>query len=166
MYFQQRFTQLMIIISCLFAAGVSCTQADDLKKSPNTTQSEQASAMNPMMMGQMGQMPGMMNPHMYLYMMNQMMGQMPGMMNPMMMGQMSQMPGMMNPMMMGHQMGQMPGMMNPMTGMMPGMASGGTSNPMAQMPSGQMMSPKQYEQWFNQMTENMKNMSPQAPATN
>jgi hypothetical protein len=75
-----------------------------------------------------------------------------GMMNPMgMMGGMGGMGGMSNPMM---------GMMNPM-GMMGGMGAHGGGNPMGQMPGGQMMDPKQYEQRFNQWTEMMKNFAPQ-----
>ncbi|MDH3608979.1 MAG: hypothetical protein OEQ24_07040, partial [Gammaproteobacteria bacterium] len=72
------------------------------------------------------------------------------MMNPMM--------GMMNPQMMNPMMG----MMGPMSG---GMAMPGTganaNNPMGQMPGGQMMDPKQYEDWYKQWTEMMKNMTPQ-----
>jgi hypothetical protein len=66
-----------------------------------------------------------------------------GMMNPMMMNPMMMNPMMMNPMM---------GMMNPMT---MGPMMGGYSNSMGQMPGGQMMDPKQYEQWFKQWTEMM-----------
>ncbi len=61
-------------------------------------------------------------------------------MNPMM--------GIMNPMMMG---GMMSGM-NPMGGMM-----GGSYNNNSM---GQMMKPEQYTQWFNQMTEMMKQFAP------
>ena len=98
--------------------------------------------MNPMM--------SMMNPAMYMNMMGPMMGMMGPMMNPMgmmgpMMNPMGMMGGGMNPM------GMMGGGMNPM-----GMTGGGygTSNPMG------MMDPKQYEGWFNQMTEMMKSGSP------
>ena len=105
-------------------------------------------AMNPTtymgMMGMTDPMMGMMNPMMG--MMNPMMG----MMNPMM-GMMNPMMGMMNPMMMG--------MMNPMM-MNPMMGSYG--NPMGQMPGGQMMDPKQYEEWFKQWTEMMQSFAPQA----
>lgn len=155
MHLLQRFTRLIVITSCLFAAGVSCTQAEEEKKSPATSSSDMTTMMNPMMMGQMN---GMMNPQMMTSMMNPMMG----MMNPMMMGG-----GMMNPMMGMNMMYPMMGMMGPMSGGMgmPGM-SANNGNPMSQMPGGQMMDPKQYEQWFNQMTEMMKNMTPQAPATN
>ena len=61
---------------------------------------------------------------------------------------------MMNPMMgmSGAMMSPMMGMVNPMMGPM--------MNPMMN-PAG-MMDPKQYEQWFNQWTESMKNMTPQA----
>ncbi len=110
------------------------------------------------MMEAMKPMMGMMGP-----MMNPMMGMMGPMMNPMM-GMMNPMMGMMNPMMGSGMMNPMMGMMNPMMGMMgpmsggmgmPGMGAHG-SNPM-----GQMMDPKQYEQWFNQWTESMKNNTPQ-----
>ena len=60
---------------------------------------------------------------------------------------------MMNPMMdmSGAMMSPMMGMVNPMMGPM-------------MNPAG-MMDPKQYEQWFNQWTESMKNMAPQPQAT-
>ena len=62
----------------------------------------------------------------------------------------------------------MSSMMNPMGMMggmgMPGMTPHGGGNPMGQMPGGQMMDPKQYEQWFSQWTEMMKNMTPQPQA--
>ncbi len=124
------------------------------------------------MMGMMAPMMGMMNPMMG--MMNPMMG---SMMNPMaMMGPMMGMGGMssmMNPMaMMGPMMGMggMSSMMNPMTMMNPmmggmGMPGAQSGNPMGQMPGGQMMDPKQYEQWFSQWTEMMNNMT-QHPQTN
>ncbi len=128
--------------------------------------------MNPMismmhpMADMMGPMMGMMNPMMS--MMGPMMNPMMGMMNPMMaMGapMMNPMMGMMNPMMAGMTnpamfmnpgtyMSMMGPMMNPM-GMM-GMGGYGNSNSM-----GQMMDPKQYEQWFNQWTDMMNNMTPQ-----
>ncbi|MFK7816565.1 MAG: hypothetical protein AB8B92_09530 [Gammaproteobacteria bacterium] len=156
MYLLQRLTRLVVISSCLFTAGVSCTKIDGEKNSPPnptanlTAQSTiQSPMMNPMMMGQMN---GMINPHMYL----NMMGQMSGMMNPMMMNGKTTNPMSMN-------------MVYPMMGMMGQMMPGmGThyGSPMTQMPSGQMMTPKQYEQWFNQMTENMKNMTQQTPVTN
>ncbi len=92
---------------------------------------------------------GMMNPAMYMNMMYPMMG----MMGPAMgMGA-----PMMNPAMYMNMMYPMMGMMGPAMG---GMYGG---NPMmppgGQMPGGQMMDPKQYEQWFSQM---MKNFVPQA----
>ena len=71
-------------------------------------------------------------------MMNPMMAPMMGMMTPMMNPAMDMSYSMMSPMM---------GMVNPMMGPM--------MNPMG------MMDPKQYEQWFNQWTESMKNVSPQ-----
>jgi len=118
------------------------------------------SMMGPMMnpMSMMGPMMGMMNPM-------SMMGPMMGMMNPM-----SMMGPMMNPMGMMGGMGGMGGMSNPMMGMMNpmgmmggmgGMGAHGGGNPMGQMPGGQMMDPKQYEQRFNQWTEMMKNFAPQ-----
>ncbi len=131
------------------------------------------SMMNPQMMNSMmAPMMGMMAPMMG--MMNPMMG---SMMNPMaMMGPMMGMGGMssmMNPMaMMGPMMGMggMSSMMNPMTMMNPmmggmGMPGAQSGNPMGQMPGGQMMDPKQYEQWFSQWTEMMNNMT-QHPQTN
>lgn len=146
-------TRLLVVTSCLFVAGVSCTQADEEKKNTDISSSNTNTMTNPMMMGQMN---GMMNPHMYM----NMMAQMSGMMNPMMMGG-----GMMNPMGM-NMMYPMMGMMGPMSGGMGmhGMGANG-NNPMAQMPGGQMMDPKQYEHWFNQMTEMMKNMNPQSQAS-
>jgi hypothetical protein len=79
----------------------------------------------------MGQMNGMMNPHMYLNMMAQMSAQMSGMMHPMMGSNMAY-----------------PMMPNGM---------GSSANPISNMHTGKMMDPKQYEEWFNQMTEMMKN---------
>ena len=161
----QHFTRLIVISSCLFAAGVSCTQADEEKKSPATSPTPAPTDMNVMMYPMMGQMSGMMNPHMYMNMMNPMMGMMnPQMMNPMMMmgG------GMMNPMMGMNMMYPMMGMMGPMKGpmsggvSMPGMDASG-SNPMTQMPGAQMMDPKQYEQWYKQWTKMMKNLPAQTP---
>ncbi len=114
------------------------------------------------MMEAMKPMMGMMNPMMA--MMNPMMGPMMGMMNPMMYPMM----GMMNPMM-GPMMGMATPMMNPMMDMSGAMMSPmmGMVNPMMgpmMNPAG-MMDPKQYEQWFNQWTESMKNMAPQPQAT-
>ena len=96
-------------------------------------------AMKPMM-SMMNPMMGMMNPMMgpMMSMMNPMMAPMMGMMTPMMNPAMDMSYSMMSPMM---------GMVNPMMGPM--------MNPMG------MMDPKQYEQWFNQWTESMKNVSPQ-----
>jgi cytochrome c553 len=113
--------------------------------------------MNPMMMSMMGPMMGMMNP----MMMGSMMGPMMGMMNPMSMmggmGGMNPMMGMMNPMNMMNPMGMMGGM-NPMTQGTNGTAA---SNPMNMMGSmNGMMDPKQYEQWFEQMTKMMNDFSP------
>ncbi|NNC67244.1 MAG: hypothetical protein HKN83_04340 [Gammaproteobacteria bacterium] len=92
------------------------------------------------MMEAMKPMMGMMNPMMA--MMNPMMGPMMGMAAPMMNPMMDMSGAMMSPMM---------GMVNPMMGPM-------------MNPAG-MMDPKQYEQWFNQWTESMKNMAPQPQAT-
>ena len=146
-----KFIRLVLFTSCLFTVGVSCTQAEQDKKSPTIATPDMNAMMAPMM--------GMMNPNMYMNMMNPMMG----MMNPSMM---------MNPMMgmnmMYPMMGMMGPMMNPMGAMgMPGMPSMGMhgGNPMSQMPGGQMMDPKQYEQWFSQWTEMMKNMTPQTQQT-
>lgn len=86
--------------------------------------------MNPMMVMMNPNMMGAMNPMMYMNMMYPMMGMMGPMMNPM-----SMMGPMVNPMMMG------------------GTGSAG-GNPM------NMMNPKQYELWFNQMTEMMKSFTP------
>ncbi len=127
-------------------------------------------------------MSAMMNPAMYMNMMNPMMGMMNpmmGMMNPMSMGGMSNPMNMMNPMM--GMMGPMMGMGMPMMGsMMNPMSMGGMSNPMNMMnpmmggmnmpyssgantnSTNQMMDPKQYEQWFSQWTEMMKNFTPPA----
>ncbi len=123
-----------------------------------------ADVMAPMMqmMGpMMGPMAGMMGPSMA--MMGPMMNPMMAMMNPMMAGMTN--PAMfMNPAMYMNMMGPMMGMMGPMMGM----GSMGMMNPMmgggsyGGNPMGQMMDPKQYEQWFSQWTESMKNMTPQA----
>ncbi len=128
-------------------------------------------AMKPMMrMMNPHMMTSMMNPNAYMNMMNpamymNMMGPMMGMMGPMMgmsapmMGSMMNPMSMMNPAMYMNMMYPMMGMMGPMMGPMAGGMHG--SNPMAQMPGGQMMDPKQYEQWFSQWTEMMKNFTPQ-----
>ena len=151
-----KFIRLVIFTGCLFTVGVSCTQAEQEKKT-TTTAPDMNAMMAPMM--------GMMNPSMYMNMMNPMMAPAMGMMNPSMMmnpmmgmNMMYPMMGMMNPSM----------MMNPMGAMgMPGMSGMGMhgGNPMSQMPGGQMMDPKQYEDWFKQWTEMMKNMTPQAQQT-
>ena len=84
-------------------------------------------------------MMNMMNPAMYMNMMGPMM-------NPAMY---------MN--MMGPMMGMMAPFMNPMTMMNPSTTSGGyNTNSM-----GQMMDPKEYENWFNQWTEMMKSFTPE-----
>ena len=123
----------------------------------NSMMNPMMAMMNPAMMtSMMGPMMGMMNPAMMMNPM-MMMGPMMGMMGPMsgMMGPMSGMMnpmGMMNPSMMGSN------MMNPMGMMNPGAMMGGNAGT-NQM--GQMMDPKQYEQWFNGMNEMMKNFVPQ-----
>ncbi len=103
-------------------------------------------AMKPMM-AMMNPMMSMMSPMMYpaMGMMNPMMG----MMSPMMYPAMGMMSPMMNPMMdmSGAMTSPMMGMVNPMIGPM-------------MNPAG-MMDPKQYEQWFNQWSESMKNWTPQ-----
>ncbi len=92
-----------------------------------------------------------MNPGNYMSLMNPMVWMNPG-----------NFMSMMNPMSYMNMMYPMMGMAGPMMGGM-----GGYGNPMAQMPGmgqmpgGQMMDPKQYEQWFNQWTEMMKNFAPQ-----
>ena len=158
--------RLVLITGCLFFAAVSYTQAEENKPAQMP---DMNAMMNPMM--------NMMNPAMYMNMMNPMMGMMNpamymNMMNPMMMAPMMgmgapMMGSMMNPMMgmnmMYPMMGMMGPMMNPMAGMsmMPNTgATSGHNNPM-----GQMMDPKQYEQWFSQWTEMMKNFTPQSQAT-
>ncbi len=163
----QKSLRLVLFTSCLFVLGVSFTHAEEKKQST---------------MPDMDAMMGMMNPTMYMNMMNHMMTPMTGMMNPNMMMNpmmgmmnptmmMSPMMGMMNPMMgmnmMYPMMGMMGPMMNPMMGMgmgMPGMGSHG-GNPMNQMPGAQMMDPKQYEQWFSQWTEMMQNFTQQGQAS-
>ena len=169
-----KFIRLVLFTSCLFTVGVSCTQAEQDKKSPTIATPDMNAMMAPMM--------GMMNPNMYMNMMNPMMTPAMGMMNPSMMmnpmmgmNMMYPMMGMMNPSMMMNpmmgmnmmypMMGMMGPMMNPMGVMgMPGMGMHG-GNPMSQMPGGQMMDPKQYEDWFKQWTEMMKNMPPQTQQT-
>ena len=121
------------------------------------------SMMNPHMMtsmmnpnAYMSMMGPMMNPAMYMNMMGPMMA-----MSGPMMGQMMNPMGWMNPAMYMNMMYPMMGMMGPMMGPMGG-GMGMHGNPMTQMPGGQMMDPKQYEQWFNQWTEMMKNFTPPA----
>ncbi|MEM8844842.1 MAG: hypothetical protein AAGB35_07345 [Pseudomonadota bacterium] len=102
--------------------------------------------MNPMM--------SMMNPMMYMnmmYPMMSMMGPMMGMMGPMM-NPMAMMGPMMNPMGMMNPMAMMGPMTNPM-----GMMGGGYN----QNPMNTVMEPKEYESWFDQMTEMMKSIVPQ-----
>ena len=169
--------RLVLFTGCLFTVGVSCTQADESNKNSAAAAPDMSAMMAPMM--------GMMNPGMYMNMMNPMMAPAMGMMNPSMMmnpmmgmNMMYPMMGMMNPSMMMNpmmgmnmmypMMGMMGPMMNPMSSMsMPGMGGMGMhgSNPMSQMPGGQMMDPKQYEDWFKQWTEMMNNMTPQTQQT-
>ena len=134
-----------------------CHEGDDLARyakdfGPMMDASQQmAKFMSPHQMMQMANpmMGMMMNPMSMMYPMMGMMGPMMGMMNPMMMGMMNPM-AMMNPMTMMNPM-MMGGMMNPM------MMGGSNANPM-----GQMMQPDQYTDWFNQMTEMMKQYTPAA----
>jgi hypothetical protein len=171
MYSFQFITRLILILCFLFIAGVACKQVGptntqkDTSSNPDTSShnmfsTDQANtntqtpastnSMMPIMMGQMpmmaGQMNGMMNPHMYLNMMAQMSNQISGIAHPMMSGNITY------PMM---------GIMGPVIGPMMPNGMGSSTNPMANMHTGQMMDPKQYEEWFNQMTEMMKNVEPQ-----
>ncbi len=168
----QKILRLVLLTGCIFALAVSYTQAEEKNQTPTAPDmNAMMGMMNPAMyMNMMNPMMGMMNPAMGMNMMNPMMGMMNPMMGMNMMGPMMgmgapMMGSMMNPMMgmnmmypMMGMMGPMSGMMNPMSGMgmMPNMGSTNNSNPM-----GQMMDPKQYEQWFSQWTEMMKNMTPQ-----
>ena len=136
------FRYLTLSIMLLTVCATASTQAEDAGKSQTSDSmmnmmdpNMYMNMMNPAMY--MNMMGPMMNPAMYM----NMMGPMMGMMNPMM--------GMMNPMM---------GMMNPMMGMMnPAAMTGGyNTNSM-----GQMMDPKQYENWFNQWNEMMKGSTAQ-----
>ena len=170
----QKTILFLIITCCLFIVGASNSIAEN-KESTAPDMIAMMGMMNPAMyMNMMNPMMGMMNPGMYSNMMNPMMGGM-NPMNPMagmsmmypMMGMSAPMMGsMMNPMMgmnmMYPMMGMMGPMMSPMGGIgMPGMSySTPNSNPM-----GQMMDPKQYENWFNQWTEMMKNFTPPTNTT-
>ena len=157
------YTQFICILICIFIATVSCSKIDkenasnilsgeNTKVSAENQEPSIDTPFNPhvstfphasmnMMNPASGQLTAMMNPHMYLNMMSTMMGSIT---NPMGINMMYPMMGMMGPML-----GPMSGAMN-----MPGTT---------QMPSGQMMDPKQYEQWFNQMSEMMKNNVAQEP---
>ena len=114
--------------------------------------------------GSMGVNNPMFNPAMWMNPMTWMNpGNYMGMMNPMTWMNAGNYMQMMNPMAYMNMMYPMMGMAGPMMGGM-----GQYGNPMAQMPGmgqmpgGQMMDPKQYEQWFSQWTEMMKNFTPQA----
>ena len=139
----------LIITCCLFTFGASNVFAEN-KESTAPDMNAMMGMMDPAMyMNMMNPMMSMMNPAMYSNMMYPMMG-----MGAPMMG------SMMNPMMGMNMMNPMMGMMGPMSGMgMPGMPP---SNVQGNNPMGQIMDPKQYEQWFNQWTEMMKNFSPQS----
>ena len=163
----QKLIRLLVMTSCLFIVGISNTQAEDMKS--QDTYSSWGQGIQPGMggYGGMGGVHPMFNPAMW---MNPMTWMNPGnymaLMNPYLWMNPGSYMQMMNPMaymnMMNPMMGMMGPMMNPM-GMMGGMGSYG-SNPMAQMPGGQMMDPKQYEDWYKQWTEMMKNMTPQPQA--
>ena len=156
MYHFRNLIRIVLITSCLCFIGVSSAQAENNANNqytfPNWGQTTYPGmgSYHPMFNPAMWMNPmTWMNPGNYMSLMN------PGVwMNP---GNYMQM---MNPMaymsMMGPMMGMMGPMMNPM-GMMGGMGSYGNYNPMNQM-----MDPKQYEQWFSQWTDMMKNMTPQA----
>ncbi len=157
--------RFLIMTCCLFTISATISLAEKNNQSTAPDMSAMMGMMNPAMyMNMMNPMMGMMNPGMYSNMMNPMMGM--NMMYPMMGMGAPMMGSMMNPMMgmnmMYPMMGMMGPMMSPMSGMgMPGMSGGAQSgNPM-----GQMMDPKQYEQWFNQWTEMMKNFTPQTNTT-
>ena len=142
-----------------------CHEGDDLARyakdfGPMMEASQQmAQYMSPhQMMQGMTPMMNMMNPMAMMYPMMGMMGPMMGMMNPMMMGMMNPM-AMMNPMTMMNPMA----MMNPMTMMNPMMGGGGMGGYSHGNPMGQMMKPDQYTDWFNQMSEMMKQFTPAQP---
>lgn len=169
MFSLQKLIQLFVITSCLCIVGVTNTQAESKSNNQNAYPNWGQGAY-PGMGGYGGNMGGyhpMFNPAMW---MNPMTWMSPGnymsLMNPAVWMNPGNYMQMMNPMaymnMMYPMMGMMGPMMNPM-GMTGGMGSYG-SNPMAQMPGGQMMDPKQYEDWYKQWTEMMKNMTPQPQA--
>ena len=129
---------------------------------PNTYMGSLGGMMNPAMyMNMMNPMMGMMNPAMYMNMMYPMMGMMGPMMGPMMGSMMNPMMGMMNPAMYMNMMNPMGNpMMNPM-GMMPPMPTmpgyGGQS---PQSPGSPQMDTEQHKQWYDQWTDMMKNFLP------
>ncbi len=151
----QKLFRLLIFICCLSLIGVSNLQAQSASGNQNAFPNWGGGGY-----GNMGSYHPMFNPAMW---MNPMTWMNPGnymsLMNPGVWMNPGNYMQMMNPMaymnMMGPMMGMMGPMMNP-AGMMGGGYGGyGTNNPM-----GQMMDPKQYEQWFNQWTEMMQNMAP------
>ena len=158
MFISRKLIRIFVITSCLCLVGVTTTQAESGTKNQNVypnwgqTTYPGMGTYHPMFNPAMWMNPmTWMNPGNYMSLMN------PGVwMNP---GNYMQM---MNPMaymnMMYPMMGMMGPMMNPMG--MGNMYSYG-SNPMGQMPGGQMMDPKQYEDWFKQWTEMMNSMNPQ-----
>ena len=183
MFSPKKLIQLIVITICLFVGGVASTQAIAEDKSQGAYPWAQGTfpwgqgafpsmggyggmGLHPMFNPAMWMNPmTWMNPGNYMSLMNPMVWMNPAnymqMMNPMaymnmmypMMGMMGPMMGMTAPMMGGY--GNPMAMMNPMMGGMHG------GNPMAQMPGGQMMDPKQYEQWFSQWTDMMKQFTPQ-----
>ncbi len=156
----QKLIRLFVITSCLFIGGITSTQAENTNNQGTfpfwgQNQYHGMGGAHPMFNPAMWMNPmTWMNPGNYMSLMNPTVWMNPGnymqMMNPMAyMNMMYPMMGMMGP------------MMSPMGGMgMPGMGMYG-GNPMSQMPGGQMMDPKQYEQWFSQWSEMMKNFTPQ-----
>ena len=165
MFLFRKLIRIFVIVSCLCLIGVTTTQAESGTNNQNvypnwgqTAYPGMGGTYHPMFNPSMWMNPmTWMNPGNYMSLMH------PGVwMNP---GNYMQM---MNPMaymnMMYPMMGMMGPMMNPMGTMgMPGMPGMGAYGgyPMGQMPGGQMMDPKQYEDWFKQWTEMMNNMTPQ-----
>ncbi len=168
----QKLIQSFVIVTCVFFAGVAAVQAEEhagtkAEQKPNSGANTYSQNWSQSGYGGMGGTHPMFNPAMW---MNPMTWMNPGnymsLMNPYLWMNPGNYMQMMNPMaymnMMNPMMAMMGPMMNPM-GMMGGMGSYG-SNPMAQTPGGQMMDPKQYEDWYKQWTEMMKNMTPQPQA--
>jgi hypothetical protein len=167
MFSPKKLIQIFVITTCLFVVGVTSSPAKAADQGQAAYPNWWGQSTFPGMGGYGGMHPMFnpamwtnpmtwMNPGNYMSLMNPMVWMNPAnymqMMNPM-----AYMGMMMNPMM--YMMNPM-AMMNPM-GMMNPMAMGGYGNPMGQMPGGQMMDPKQYEQWFKQWSEMMENMTKQ-----